>query len=51
MGGGAGAAGSMLLGMALERPGDMVFVKMTGPAAEVRGEQDRFRAFCESFRE
>ncbi|MFO0932362.1 MAG: hypothetical protein U1E39_06590 [Planctomycetota bacterium] len=51
MGGGAGASGSMLLGMALERPGDMVFVKMTGPAAEVRGEQDRFRAFCESFRE
>lgn len=51
MSGGAGAAGSMLLGMALERPGDMVFVKMTGPAAEVRGEQDRFRAFCESFRE
>lgn len=51
MGGGAGTAGSMLLGMALERPGDMVFVKMTGPAAEVRGEQDRFRAFCESFRD
>ncbi|MBL9087922.1 MAG: hypothetical protein JNM10_12365 [Planctomycetia bacterium] len=51
MSGGAGAAGSMLLGMALPRPGDMVFVKMTGPAAEVRGEQDRFRAFCESFRE
>lgn len=51
MSGGAGAAGSMLLGMALPRPGDMVFVKMTGPAAEVRGEQGRFRAFCESFRE
>jgi len=51
MSGGSGASGSMLLGMALERATDMVFVKMTGPAAEVRGEQDRFRAFCESFRE
>lgn len=40
-----------LLGMILERGPYAVFVKMTGPAAEVRGEKDRFRAFCESFRE
>lgn len=46
-----GAAGAMLLGFALERTKDMVFVKMTGPADEVRGEVERFRAFCESLRE
>jgi hypothetical protein len=40
----------MLLGMVLPRGDHSVFVKMTGPAAEVRGERDRFRAFCESLR-
>lgn len=58
--GGAGAApastsapgaGQRLLGMALERPGDMVFVKMVGPADEVLAEEGRFKAFCESFHE
>ncbi len=43
--------GSMLLGMVLPRPGQSVFVKMTGPADEVRGERERFQAFCESFHE
>jgi hypothetical protein len=51
MAGGEGKAGWMLLGMAVERPGTSVFVKMVGPADEVRGEQDRFRAFCESLHE
>jgi hypothetical protein len=51
MSGGAGTpgAGQRLVGMALERPKDMVFVKMTGPADEVRAEEARFKAFCESF--
>jgi hypothetical protein len=49
--GGAPRENWMLLGMALDRGGDSVFVKMTGPADVVRGEQDRFRAFCESFHE
>lgn len=46
-----GDAGSMLLGMFLQRPGRAVTVKMTGPADEVRRERERFRAFCESFHE
>lgn len=46
-----GDAGSMLLGMFLQRPGQAVTVKMTGPADEVRRERERFRAFCESFHE
>jgi hypothetical protein len=48
---GTRAPGSALLGMVLERPQGSVFVKMTGPAAEVRAERERFRAFCESLRE
>jgi hypothetical protein len=44
------AAPYMLLGMVVERAGDSVFVKMTGPSDEVRREQQRFRAFCESLR-
>jgi hypothetical protein len=44
------AAAYMLLGMIVHRAHDSVFVKMTGPAEEVRAEQDRFRAFCESLR-
>ena len=43
--------GSMLLGMVLPRPGQSVFVKMTGPADEVRGVRERFQAFCEPFHE
>ncbi len=41
----------MLVGMILERGDHAVFVKLVGPPDQVRGEQDRFRAFCESFRE
>ena len=42
---------ALLLGAVIPRPGQLVTVKMTGPAAEVRAEQDRFRNFVESFRE
>ena len=45
------AAGSALLGMVLEREAGSVFVKMIGPAAAVKAESARFRAFCESLRE
>ncbi len=45
------AAGTRLVAVAVERAKDMVFMKMTGPADLVRGEEARFRAFCESFRE
>ena len=41
----------VMLGMVLVRPQGSVFVKMTGPASEVRAERERFRAFCESLRE
>jgi hypothetical protein len=51
MGGGEGKAGWMFLGMVLERESGSVFAKMIGPADEVRGEQERFRAFCESIRD
>lgn len=54
MSGAAGAEakeGARLVAVAVERAQDMVFVKMTGPADEVRGEEARFRAFCESLRE
>jgi hypothetical protein len=43
--------GAGLLGMVLERDAGSVFVKMTGPADEVRAERERFRAFAESLRE
>jgi hypothetical protein len=46
---GRGKAGWMLLGMIAPRGDRTVFVKMTGPAEEVRGERERFTAFCESF--
>ena len=45
------ASGSALLGMVLERESGSVFVKMVGPAAAVKAERARFRAFCESLRE
>jgi hypothetical protein len=51
MGGGEGKAGWMFLGMVLEREAGSVFVKMIGPADEVRAEQERFRSFCESIHE
>ena len=54
MSGAAGAEakeGARLVAVAVARAKDMVFVKMTGPADEVRGEEARFRAFCESLRE
>jgi hypothetical protein len=49
--GGSEPEAFLLLGMILERPDRSIFVKMTGPQAEVSGERERFRAFCESFRE
>lgn len=39
-----------LLGLAVELPGQMVFVKMTGPKSEVAAERARFEAFCKSLR-
>jgi hypothetical protein len=39
------------LGMILLRDDHAVFVKMYGPAEEVRPEEARWRAFCESLRE
>jgi hypothetical protein len=41
----------MLLGTAVLLPEQAVFVKMTGPAAVVEGEQDKFVAFCESLQQ
>lgn len=40
-----------MVAVAIEREKGMVFVKMTGPADEVRREEARFLAFCESLRE
>jgi hypothetical protein len=40
-----------LLGLVLERAQGSVFVKMTGPAEEVRAERARFLAFCASLSE
>jgi hypothetical protein len=45
------AKDSAMLGMVLEREEGSVFVKMVGPAADVKAERERFRAFCESLRE
>jgi hypothetical protein len=50
MGDAKAAPGSLLLAMMVVRERDSVFVKMTGPADEVRAERERFRAFCESLR-
>ncbi len=43
--------GARLLGLILPRARDAVFVKMVGPAEEVRREEQRFREFCGSLRE
>lgn len=48
---GAAAGAERLMALAIERPSDMVFVKMKGPVAEVRAEEARFKAFCASFHE
>lgn len=48
---GAAAGAERLMALAIERPSDMVFVKMKGPIAEVRAEEARFKAFCASFHE
>ncbi len=40
--------GFMLIGALCEMRGQSVFVKMTGPEAEVRTELSRFEAFCRS---
>lgn len=42
--------GYMLLGVICELPTSSVFVKLVGPEAEVRNEQERFVTFCESLR-
>lgn len=46
-----GDAPAHLLGLIVERGRSQVFVKLTGPAEEVVGERERFRAFCESLRD
>lgn len=40
----------LLLGVICELDDQMVFVKLTGPAAEARAEKARFILFCESLR-
>ncbi len=40
--------GQALLGALREVPGQVVFVKMTGPEAAVMAEKERFLAFCKS---
>lgn len=42
--------GSMLLGVAVLLDGRSLFIKMTGPAALVKQEQERFKAFCTSLK-
>jgi hypothetical protein len=44
-------AGWKLIGAVLLRPGSAIFVKMTGPAALVDAEKQRFLAFCASLDE
>ncbi|MFV1958187.1 MAG: hypothetical protein ACC662_02115 [Planctomycetota bacterium] len=46
--GGEQAEGAALLGFVLLRDEDAVFVKMTGPADEVRTEKANFETFCRS---
>lgn len=41
--------GFMMLATICTLPDQTVFIKMTGPEAEVRAEKDHFVAFCESF--
>jgi hypothetical protein len=48
---GPGIPGAMLVGLIVPWRNRTVFVKMTGPSDEVRGERERFRAFAESLRE
>ena len=45
---GATQADAMLLGAVCLVSSQSVFVKMVGPAADVKGEQARFEAFCRS---
>jgi len=46
-----GVDGSAMTAVALDRPGAAVFVKMVGPAADVRGETENFKALCASLRD
>ena len=39
---------ALLYGLVVERATDSVFVKMTGPASEMRPQRDAFEAFCRS---
>jgi hypothetical protein len=39
---------AILYGMIVERDSDSVFVKMTGPSAEMKPERAAFEAFCRS---
>ncbi len=43
--------GNMLLGVVCPLPGQIVTVKMTGPAETIRAETENFVRFCESLRE
>jgi hypothetical protein len=47
---GATTSDAMLLGAVCELPEEAVFVKLVGPAAEVRAERQHFEAFCRSLR-
>ena len=46
----ANVEGAMMYALVCERPNDVVFVKMTGPAKEMKGEKEAFEAFCKSLR-
>lgn len=48
--GGPSRSGWMMYGALLGTPAGTLFVKMVGPALEVRPERERFLAFCESLR-
>jgi hypothetical protein len=47
----ANVADAALLGVICERAGSTLFVKMTGPAAEVEPQEASFLAFCRSLRD
>jgi len=42
--------GQMLLGALVTLPNHSIFIKMTGPEAEMAAQVDNFKAFCASFR-
>ena len=50
MGGGPGREGWRMLGVIAAGPQNMLFVKLTGPAAIVEAERERYEAFLDSLR-